>query len=95
MGTWRDSRLSELVALKVTDPARLIFMYRNVAGLTVDGQLPHNASFMYMIEAILNFEEAGREADGASAGREARGVADFFISAAVGRNDGTRPGAEQ
>jgi hypothetical protein len=72
MGVWRDYRLSELIALKVADPARLIFMYRNAAGLTVDGQLPHNASFMSMIEAILNFEEARKEADGASAGREAR-----------------------
>ena len=70
MGTWRDYRLSELVALKVTDPAKLIAMYRHVVGLTVDGQLPHGASFMFMIEAILNSEDSNRKTGEASAVRE-------------------------
>ena len=68
MGTWHDYRLSELVGLKNTDPARLISMYRNVAGLTVDGQLPHDASFMRIIETILHDEEEKRHSDGAETG---------------------------
>ena len=66
MRTWRDYRLSELVALKVSDPAKLIAMYRHVAGLTVNGQLPHEVSFLRMIEAILEGEAAKRLAEGAS-----------------------------
>jgi hypothetical protein len=38
-------------------------MYRHVAGLTVAGQLPHNVSFMRMIEAILDDEEEKRRSD--------------------------------
>jgi len=58
--TWRDLRLSELVGLKIADPARLISMYRQIADLGVDSPLPRNASFMNMIEAILNDEAAKR-----------------------------------
>ena len=61
--TWREYRLSELVGLKATDPAKLISMYRSVARLTIDGQLPHDVSFMRMIEAIINDEAAQRHAD--------------------------------
>jgi hypothetical protein len=60
--SWRENRLSQLNAMRSHDPARIISMYRAIAGLTVDNQLPHNASFMSMIGVILENEDDAHQA---------------------------------
>jgi hypothetical protein len=60
---WRELRLCELHALKSTDPAKLISMYRGVASLSVDNRLPRGVSFTGMINAILDHEAAKWRAD--------------------------------
>src|SRR2546423_286851 len=62
--SWRENRLSELNGLRTADPARLILMYRDVAGLGVDNQLPRHASFMSMIDAIVDSEEQALQSVG-------------------------------
>jgi hypothetical protein len=63
-----------LSGLRSSDPVRLITMYRDIAGLTVDNQLPYRTSFTGMIEAILASEEQSRQhmADGELANRDDR-----------------------
>jgi len=52
----RDRRRSELHRLRDSDPARLITMYRHVAALGGDGPLPVGATFVSMVETILDDE---------------------------------------
>jgi hypothetical protein len=61
--SWRDKREAELRQLRQSDPVRLLAMYRNLAGLSVDTQLPHGVSITGMITALLDAEERQRQVD--------------------------------
>jgi hypothetical protein len=52
-----ERRLSELQELRTTDPAQIVAIYKDVAGIPLDGQLPYGISFASMIDAIVAFEE--------------------------------------
>src|SRR5205814_6481139 len=52
----RDRRRGELHGLRDSDSARLIAMYREVAGLDDDRPLPLGTTFVSIVEAILDHE---------------------------------------
>ena len=55
--------MAELRDLRASDPVKLLAMYRHLAGLGVDNQLPRGVSFMSMIDALLDDEGKRRLVD--------------------------------
>ncbi len=56
-----ERRRAELHALKSTNPAQLIAIYRHFSGLDECQQLPRNIAFVVMIQTILDVEEQERQ----------------------------------
>jgi hypothetical protein len=48
MSLWREQRRAELVALRNSDPAKLLAKYRSLIGLDAYSQLPYGVSFASM-----------------------------------------------
>jgi hypothetical protein len=56
-----ERRRAELYALKLSNPAQLIAIYRHFSGLDECQQLPRNVSYFAMIELILDVQEQERQ----------------------------------
>ena len=59
----REDRAHELRELRLTNPSRIIALYRAATGKDELGQLPSGVGFTSMIDAILAHEEATGQFD--------------------------------
>ena len=57
MPTWSETRRADLRALRWTDPARLLALYRGAVKLDLYAAIPPGQTFPTMIEAIVDHEE--------------------------------------
>jgi hypothetical protein len=60
MLTWSELRRAELRALRWTNPALLLALYREAAKLDLSATIPPGQTFPTMIEMILDQEELDR-----------------------------------
>ena len=60
-----EARRSELHAFKSSRPERLIALYGDALGVDLHGQLPSGIGFGGMIEAIIEYELATGQLQGA------------------------------
>jgi hypothetical protein len=57
MPTWSELRRAELRALRWTNPALLLALYREAVKLDLSAAIPPGQTFPTMIEVILDHEE--------------------------------------